>query len=305
MKTLLTFCILAVTTLSWAQTTPTPKQMKAFAKRAKAMGFTEKNIQFTPNGLMFKQNLDAPGRLAQVNDVIEIQFILRSSRDSILRNTFEEGTPVLTTLQNPRFRGSLEEGLALMSAGDSTTFWINADSMFAKGIGANRPDFIDKGSFLRFDVKMLNTWTMDEYMKARELREMEARQREDRLLIEYMAKNGINAQMIDNTGIFYQQLQVGSGEQPKSGQRVRVHYTGKLINGKVFDSSVSRGEPFEFTVGVGQVIDGWDLGIPTMRVGEKGILLIPSYRGYGERGAGNTIPPGSILIFEVELLNVL
>lgn len=283
----------------------TPKEMKGYAKRAKALGLTEKDIMFSKRGLIYKYHLNAPGREATLNDVVELQFVLKNSKDSILRNTFEEGQAIISTLQKPRFMGSFEEGLALMSAGDSCTFWISADSMFAKGIGAAMPAFIEKGSLLRFDVKMSNVWSMEEYLKARELRTIEAQMKEDKFLLDYFSKNNIQVSQVGETGIYYQQLSPGNGTHPQKGQQVKVHYTGKLINGKVFDSSVSRGEPFVFTVGVGQVIEGWDYGIPNMSVGEKGILYIPSYRGYGERGAGGAIPPDAILIFEVELIEVL
>jgi peptidylprolyl isomerase len=297
--------IVFITLLFFGANAQTSKEMKAYAKRAKALGFTEKGIMFTKSGLMYKYNFDAPGRQAVLNDVIELQFVLRNSKDSVLRNTFDEGNPVISTLQKPRFMGSFEEGLALMSAGDSCTFWINADSMFAKGIGAAMPAFIEKGSLLRFDVKMNNVWSMEEYLKARELRKIEAQLKEDRFLLDYFSKNDIQVAQVGETGIYYQQLTPGNGTHPQKGQQVKVHYTGKLINGKVFDSSVTRGEPFVFTVGVGQVIEGWDFGIPNMTVGEKGILYIPSYRGYGDRGAGASIPPDAILIFEVELIDIL
>ena len=95
----------------------------------------------------------------------------------------------------------------------------------------------------------------------------------------------------------------GNGEMPANGDNVKVHYTGKLIDGTVFDSSVERGEPIEFTLGVGQVIPGWDEGIMLMSKGEKGVLYIPYYLGYGDRGAGSVIPPFATLIFEVELID--
>ena len=97
----------------------------------------------------------------------------------------------------------------------------------------------------------------------------------------------------------------GSGPRPKRGQAVRVHYTGKLTNGKVFDSSVSRGEPFVFHVGKGEVIKGWDEGVAQMSVGEKCILTCPPNYAYGPRGFPPVIPPNSTLLFEVELLALL
>ena len=97
--------------------------------------------------------------------------------------------------------------------------------------------------------------------------------------------------------------QEGHGDVCPSGSKVKVHYTGKLTDGKVFDSSVDRGTPFEFTVGVGQVIKGWDEGITQMKKGEKATLTIPSDLGYGARGAGGVIPPNATLIFDVELID--
>ena len=101
---------------------------------------------------------------------------------------------------------------------------------------------------------------------------------------------------------------VGTGAMPKTGQTCVMHYTGWLYEdgakGQKFDSSVDRGEPFEFQIGVGQVIKGWDEGVATMKVGGKRTLIIPPELGYGARGAGGAIPPNATLIFEVELLDV-
>ena len=97
---------------------------------------------------------------------------------------------------------------------------------------------------------------------------------------------------------------VGEGAEVKEGDTVSVHYTGTLTNGTKFDSSLDRGQPFEFTVGEGQVIAGWDQGLVGMKVGGKRKLTIPPELGYGDRGAGDSIPPNSTLIFEIELLEI-
>ncbi len=105
------------------------------------------------------------------------------------------------------------------------------------------------------------------------------------------------------SGLRYVDLVEGTGASPKPGQMVEVHYTGTLESGKKFDSSRDRGQPFQFKIGVGQVIKGWDEGVGTMKVGGRRQLIIPPDLGYGARGIG-PIPPNSTLIFDVELLDV-
>jgi len=106
------------------------------------------------------------------------------------------------------------------------------------------------------------------------------------------------------SGLKYTDTKEGTGDKAQAGDTVEVHYTGKLKDGKKFDSSVDRGKPFTFKLGVGQVIKGWDEGVAGMRVGGKRTLVIPPELGYGKRGAGNLIPPDAELHFEVELLKI-
>jgi len=109
-------------------------------------------------------------------------------------------------------------------------------------------------------------------------------------------------------GLKYTDTKTGDGTVARSGNKVSVHYTGWLSDngakGKKFDSSVDRGSPFEFPLGMGRVIKGWDEGVASMKVGGKRTLLIPPALGYGDRGAGGVIPPGATLLFEVELLGL-
>lgn len=122
---------------------------------------------------------------------------------------------------------------------------------------------------------------------------------------------GVGGSMAESTqevttpsGLKYVDQAVGTGDVAVVGKNVSVHYTGWLENGKKFDSSVDRGQPFSFPLGAGRVIKGWDEGVQGMKVGGKRKLTIPSDLGYGSRGAGGVIPPNATLIFDVELLGV-
>jgi len=106
------------------------------------------------------------------------------------------------------------------------------------------------------------------------------------------------------SGLKYTDLKVGTGREAQPGDTASVHYTGWLMDGKKFDSSVDRKEPFSFRVGAGQVIRGWDEGVAGMKIGGKRLLIIPPALGYGARGAGGAIPPNATLKFEVELLGL-
>ncbi len=110
---------------------------------------------------------------------------------------------------------------------------------------------------------------------------------------------------VTSSGLEYEDTTVGTGASPQKGQKVSVHYTGRLSNGTKFDSSRDRGQPFTFVIGRGQVIAGWDEGVGTMQVGGQRVLTIPSNLAYGARGVPGVIPSGATLVFDVELLEIL
>ena len=110
--------------------------------------------------------------------------------------------------------------------------------------------------------------------------------------------------MVTTSGLEYEDIVEGAGASPTTGQTAVVHYVGTLTNGKKFDSSRDRGQPFSFRVGVGEVIQGWDEGVASMKVGGTRKMTIPSALGYGARGAGGVIPPHATLVFEVELIEI-
>lgn len=224
--------------------------------------------------------------------------------------------------------GSIGEGFKMCGKGDSIVLKVNAKTLFEKSLRRSLPDSIDADGEITVNLGVTEILTAEDYkkyrmdqmvkaqVKARE--EAEKRLADDVITIDaYLEKNGIKA---DSTaeGLRYVISKPGEGPMPEKGQTVVVNYTGRLLDGTMFDSSIEEdakqggvyresrdyNEPFEFPLGQGRVIKGWDLGIALLNKGAKAKLYIPSPLGYGPRGTGAIIKPNSILVFEVELVDI-
>ena len=125
----------------------------------------------------------------------------------------------------------------------------------------------------------------------------------DELIAELKKKHPKAKLETTKSGMKYFVLKDGEGDKCGKGKKIKAHYTGTLLDGKKFDSSRDRGQPFEFTVGIGQVIKGWDEALSDMKKGEQRLLILPPELAYGERGAGGVIPPNATLVFDVELID--
>lgn len=209
-------------------------------------------------------------------------------------------------LTEPLFAGDIFEGLGMMHKGDSASFIVRIDSTYYTLFRRQTmPAEFTVDDIMRFDVKMNDfypesefTVKQIEFMKNTFIDETVKAESE---LNQYFKDNNINATSTPS-GLYYVTTQSGNGEKPQVGASIKVHYTGKLLDGTVFNSSVSRNEPFQFDLGLGQVIPGWDEGFQLMSKGEKATLYIPYYLAYGSGGYG-VIPPFETLIFDVELID--
>ena len=265
------------------------------------------------SGLQYSILKDSAGECAKEGDYLTLHFMYKTSKDSTLRNTWKEGQPINVVLQTPSFKGGLEEGLKLLSLGDSAVFKLSADSLFAKTFMAPMPDFIDSGSHMTFFVKVLKIQDKAAF-EADQAKMLENKQKEmaasmenqkgtdDKLLVEYISSKKINATK-SKSGLYTAISKNGAGVNAKAGQFITVHYTGKLLDGTIFDSSVGK-DPIEFQLGQGMVIAGWDEGLTNFNKGSKGSILIPSHLGYGPMPAGDKIPANSILIFDIEVVKI-
>jgi FKBP-type peptidyl-prolyl cis-trans isomerase len=217
---------------------------------------------------------------------------------------------MLIQITESTYKGDIIDALAQLSLGDSARIVVRADSFFINSVKTPKlPPFVRSNEMLYFNVGVAEL--MNEKELAQKQAEAEAKEQAEMMTLKekqitelqkYFAEKGIPAEQ-DENGLFIAVIDPGLGIPPSSGKTVNVHYTGTLINGSKFDSSVDRGQPFSFALGKGEVIQGWDLGIAKLKPGGKAILGIPSYLGYGSRSMGKAIPANSILIFEVQLIS--
>ena len=257
------------------------------------------------SGIEYKYHIEnEDAAQPQMGDFAELQLSYKTSTDSVLFDTKEMPTKFRIKVQEASHKGgAVEDAIMLLHVGDSASFLIVADSFFTHTANSPLPDFITAGSKLQFDITLIKIMTQEEIDTEIASENKDKKDLELGLMADYIKEQGLEIEPLES-GMYFIPVSAGKGKQPEAGQKVSVHYTGTLINGQKFDSSLDRNEPFEFTLGQGQVILGWDEGIGMMHVGEKVKLLIPSHLGYGERGYPPVIPAFSTLIFEVELIGV-
>lgn len=264
-------------------------------------------VSVTDTGLKYQfHDQNEQGRKPKIGDILTLHLAIKSSKDSTLRDTQKEGRPLQIMLQTPPFKGSFEEGLAMLSKGDSASFFVNVDSLFSK-MGQPLPQGIVKGSDIQFAVRLLDVQNEQEFQKA-QATAREGQVKKDAASIDaYIAQKGLKT-IKTASGLHYVVVKEGTGAKPTAGQIVSVHYAGRLLDGKEFDSSYknpqSGGKPIDFPIGQQMVIPGWEEGIMSMRKGGKSTFIIPSGLGYGEQGSPGAIPPNSVLVFDVELVDI-
>lgn len=258
-----------------------------------ACNSNEGEYKTSPTGVKYKTLVANPeGRAVQLGDVVTFTTELKLN-DSLMPMNPE---PAVIQVKEPLREGDFYDAIVLMHKGESMLFAFTPKAY----LGEQLPPEVKETDMIYLTVNVQEVQTMAEF-EAAYMEEMEQlKQEEIKIIEQYLADNNLTAEMTES-GLFYVLEKEGKGAQPQVGQTVTVHYTGTLLDGTKFDSSIDRGEPLVFPVGVGQVIPGWDEGLLRMKAGEKGKLLIPSPLAYGDRPVG-PIPPNSILIFDVELI---
>ncbi|MES2808315.1 MAG: FKBP-type peptidyl-prolyl cis-trans isomerase [Bacteroidota bacterium] len=293
--------------------------LTAFAVKANA----QDGFQKSTRGVRFKIITNNQGPRIKEGEVVTFNLVQRNDKDSILNSTYKLGAPAQTEVKGGE---DLMAILPLLTVKDSVWIKVPTDTVF-KGHEENRPPFLPKGSDLNIFVKVEKVQSMAEAMAeataARAKAEAEASAKaakaeaeESDAMVKYVADKSI-VFTVTASGLQYKINQPGNGIKPTAGDSVFVNYTGRTLDGKVFDSSIEANakaaglqqpgrtyEPIAFIVGRGMVIPGWDEGLMLLNAGSKATLLIPSKLAYGANGAGQDIKPFSPLVFDVELVKV-
>ena len=240
-----------------------------------------KEVKSTASGLQYEVLKEGNGPKPTAESVVKVHYSGYLINGSKFESSLDQGEPVEFPL-NQVIKG-WTEGVQLMSVGSKYKFFIPTELAYDQ----QSNEKIKAGSTLIFEIELLE---IKESEKAKGIKFLEQNKQ----------KPGVK---ITSTGLQYEVIKQASGKKPKATDKVKVHYTGKLLDGKTFDSSVERGQPAEFMLN--QVIPGWTEGLQLMSVGSKFKFYIPSELAYGDNTQpGSPIGPGSMLIFDVELLEI-
>ncbi len=277
---------------------------------------TTNNVTTAPtaSGIYITTQNAGSGRGIQKADFVKINLTVTAIDGKKIFSTLDNDRPITFEFGQPFDTKGFEEAVATMKKGSKATVVVPSVMGFGERgkKDMSGQDIVSPFSPIVYEIEVLDLKTKTEHEKAMKEEEENAKKaaseamgKEPALIEKYVKDNKITAKP-GASGIYYIEKVKGKGALASSGKKVKVHYTGKLLNGKVFDSSLERkpSTPFEFTIGKGEVIPGWDEGISMMSAGGKATLIIPSKMGYGERGAGADIPAYSPLVFDVELISI-
>lgn len=258
-------------------------------------------FQKTTHGLYYKVIVDGKKPKGNQGDIIKMNLEYLTQKDSVLFSTYqEEMGPVQFTISPPTFNGDPMEGFTLLGEGDSAVFLMQSDSAYK---GQEMPPFAKPGEFVKIHVNVLSMMTKVEFDKKKAEETREQSEKDVATIESYLTSKGLKAQKTAS-GLYYIIDKQGDGIKTEAGKTVVINYTGKFLDGKVFDSSLNPGHsPLSFKLGEGQMIKGFDEGIELLNIGGKGTLIIPSELAWGNRSQG-TIPANAVVVFDVEVMSM-
>jgi len=263
----------------------------------------------TKSGLLYKFIESNNGAKPADGDIMLMHIIYLTDKDSVLFDSKSKGDSFTVVKVDPTFTGGVEEGFAMMSVGDSAIFKSSADSIFEKTFHTTLPSYMKPGSMITFKVKLNRITPKSVHDSIQHVKDstqsaldVQSRRWEFERIEAFLTQNKMDVMPTEN-GAYMVKSKTGKGDFPVSGDTVYVNYTGRLINGTIFDQSMDKNAPFKFVLGKNMVIQGWEECMPLLNKGSIAKMLIPSDLGYGARDYG-ALPGYSTLIFDVEIMEI-
>ena len=257
------------------------------------------NFQEHSSGLKYKFiEMNPRGNTPERGDILLMSIKYLTEAGLLI----SESSSYRIQLDQPIYQGDFFTGLAIMQVDDSVHFLLDADDYYHNTRKRDLPEEFVVGDNILLYVKLKNIVKVESLETERLAIYHTDEEQEMSLLRNYIDNSNVRVEPT-KSGLYVIILEDGSGPLVQAGQAISAHYTGKTIDGKIFDSSVQRGTPYSFTLGRGKVIKGWDEGFAKLKKGSRARFIIPSKLAYGKDGFGNSILPFSTLIFEVELLD--
>lgn len=261
---------------------------------------SDKGFRQHPTGLSYKFfEMNAKGANPQPGDIIVLALKILTKDNRLV----DESAFYRLQLGKPLYKGDFYTGLALLQVGDSACLKLDAAGFFEKTRKGSLPVEFQQGDPVYIHVRLKNIITSSELEEERASVYHSGPEQEMGLLKDYIQLTNVSVKPTES-GLYYIEKKKGTGKKAEPGRKLTVHYTGTTIDGKMFDTSLTRGRPLTFILGQGQVIRGWDEGFSYMNEGGVARFIIPSSLAYGKDGFSNLILPWSTLVFDVELLKV-
>ncbi|HMT29564.1 MAG TPA: FKBP-type peptidyl-prolyl cis-trans isomerase [Bacteroidia bacterium] len=256
-------------------------------------GFSE-----TESGLKYKFIKSSNGIKPELGDIMIMHITYRTDFDSLL---FDSKTKSDSYVE-PTFTGGVEEGFGMMSPGDTAIFKVSADSVFEKTFHTTLPSYLKPASLLTFHVKLNQIIPKSVHDSLERAMDVELRRKEFERIEIFLKQNNMDVMPTEN-GAYMVTSRQGSGEFPVKGDTVYATFTGRLLDGTIFDQSEDKKAPFKFVLGTNMVIQGWEECVPLLNKGAVARMVIPSDLSFGAQKYG-TLPPYSTLVFDIEILEI-
>jgi FKBP-type peptidyl-prolyl cis-trans isomerase FkpA len=300
------------------------KRLMFLALAAIGLAGCNGGFQKGDGGLLYRIVDDKSGPSIKAGDFVTLNFIEKNDADSLIASSYDNGQPVPLVMRKTQNKGDAISALSLLSEGDSAILKINIDSVSVKG----QPRQAGlKGKYLVYNVKIEKVISKgnlsDQVFQGRCQAYMQTlgdniKKAEPSKIKKYIADNNLKV-TTTASGLNYVITTAGAGEKPAMGDTVVVNYIGKLLSGKIFDTSIKSEaqkakmpinpmnpyKPIRFPLGTPGMIPGWNEGLQLLPKGSKATFILPSSLGYGAQGNGNAIPPFTPLVFNVELVDVI